>query len=416
MGRFIIKGGKKLKGIVKLSGAKNATLPILVGGILSQEEIVINNVPVFLEDVRIMLDLLETIGAKVIRENSTVRLCGKNISVWDPPMELTEKIRYSLLLLGALLSKVGKVKISLPGGCSIGERKFDLHIEGLRALGCQIDVGDNYIYGEVERLKGAEIEFYLPTTSGTENIILAACFAEGKTILKNANTRPEIIDMCRFLNGIGAKITVSNRLIEVEGVDKVGSGEYRINSGIDEAVTYMIIAGITGGEIMIKDFSLEFVKSDVEYLRKAGIEIFEWGGSVYVSGKGDIQPFDMFTAPYPGVNSDMQPLFAALALKAKGESTIVDTRFTDRFQYVQELKKFGNNIEAYGNCAVVRGGGTIAGTKVKATDLRGGASLIIAGLVAEGETEIENIYQIDRGYERIEEKLKSLGADIERVE
>lgn len=222
---------------------------------------------------------------------------------------------------------------------AIGDRKFDLHIEGLRALGCHMDVGDDYICGEVEKLKGAEIEFYLPTTTGTENIILAACFAEGKTVLKNANTRPETIDMCRFLNSMGARITVSNRVIEIEGVDRLKGTEYTIMSGIDEAVTYMIAAGVTGGEIMIKNFSLEFVKSDVEYLRKAGIEIFEWGGSVYVSAKKEIQPFDMFTAPYPGVNSDMQPLFAALALKAKGESTITDTRFTDRFQYVQELKK-----------------------------------------------------------------------------
>ncbi|MFH1963095.1 MAG: UDP-N-acetylglucosamine 1-carboxyvinyltransferase [bacterium] len=416
MEKFLIKGGKRLNGVVELCGAKNAVLPILVGAILSEEEVVLKNVPVLLKDIKVMLALFEELGVRVIVEGSTVRIFGKNISKWSLPQELTGKIRSSLLLLGLLLAKMGKVRISLPGGCAIGDRRFDLHIDGLRALGCRMDVGDDYVYGEVEKLKGAEIEFYLPTTTGTENIILAACFAEGKTVLKNANTRPEIIDMCRFLNSMGAKITVSNRVIEIEGIDRLSGTEYTIMSGIDEAVTYIIATGVTGGEIIIKNFSLEFIGSDVEYLRKAGIEIFEWGDSVYVSAKREIQPFDMFTAPYPGVNSDMQPLFAALALKAKGESTITDTRFTDRFQYVQELKKFEVDIEAYGNCAVVRGNRKIKGAKVKALDLRGGTASIIVGLIADGETEIENIYQIDRGYEQIEKKLKGLGADIERVE
>jgi len=415
MEKFLINGGKKLNGMVELCGAKNAALPILVGAILSEEEVLLKNVPVLLEDIKVMLALFKELGAQVIVEGSTVRICGKGISKWSLPLELTGKIRSSLLLLGLLLAKMGKARISLPGGCAIGDRKFDLHIDGLRALGCQMDVGNDYIYGEVEKLRGAEIEFYLPTTTGTENIILAACFAEGKTVLKNANTRPETIDMCRFLNSMGARITVSNRVIEIEGVDSLKGTEYTIMSGIDEAVTYIIAVGVTGGEIVIKNFSLEFIKSDVEYLRKAGIEIFEWGSSVYVSAKEKIQPFDMFTAPYPGVNSDMQPLFAALALKAIGESTITDTRFMDRFQYVQEFKKFGVDIEAYGNCAVVRGDKPIKGTKVKAVDLRGGIAVVIVGLAADGVTEVENIYQINRGYQQIEKKLKELGADIEKV-
>ena len=415
MRNLIICGGNNLNGIINLSGAKNAALPIIIGSILSTEEVQLFNVPSKMEDVKVLISILKQMGIKIkSKKKGDLIINGNSLQTWEAPFKLSSKIRYTLLLLGALLAKCGKVKIPYPGGCAIGERKFDLHLYGLKALGADIKINENFIEACANKLEGTEIEFYLPTTTGTENIILAACFAKGKTIIKNANTRPEILDFINFLNSMGAKIKVSPRLVEIEGVKEFHGTKYSIMKGIDEAVTYMIATGIAKGEIMIKDFDLKFIKSDVEYLRKAGLEIFEWGGSVYISAKNEIKPFDMFTAPYPGVNSDMQPLFAALALKAKGISTITDTRFTDRFQYVSEFKKFGADIEAYGNCAVVKGGKSLKGARVKALDLRTGAALILVGLGAEGKTIIENVYQIDRGYEEIEKKLGNLGANIKR--
>jgi UDP-N-acetylglucosamine 1-carboxyvinyltransferase len=414
MAVFTITGGSTLNGEVTLSGAKNASLPILFGSLISDGIVELENVPVLMEDIRVAIEIIRNVGASVEVSGNSVIIDPSEIKDPALPLDLVSRIRYSLLLLGAFLNRFGKVELPFPGGCDIGTRKFDLHIKGLQDLGAKMDVTDKGIFGSVDNLKGADIEFYLPTTSGTENIMIGACMAKGKTVIRNANTRPEIQDFARFLNSMGAKIKISSRLIEIDGVEGLGGTRHRIMMGGDEAVTYMIAAGMTGGDIVIKDYNLDHVKVDTAYLRDSGMEIFEWGGSVYISGKMGIKPFDMFTAPYPGVNSDMQPLFAALALTTHGESTITDQRFTDRFAYVNELKSFGADIENYGNCAVVRGGKLLKGAKVHATDLRGGAAEILVGLVCEGKTTIDNIYQIDRGYERLEEKLGSLGADIIR--
>jgi len=415
MAKFKINGGNRLNGEVNLSGAKNASLPVLFGSLITNEIVKLHNVPVLMEDIKVAIEIIRSIGATIDVDGNTVTIDPSGIKDPSLPLELVSRIRYSLLLLSAFLNRFGRVELPFPGGCDIGSRKFDLHIKGLQDLGAKMEVTDKGIFGNVDKLKGADVEFYLPTTSGTENIMIGACLAEGKTIIRNANTRPEIKDFARFLNSMGADIKISSRLIEINGVDGLTGTEHTIMKGGDEAMTFMIAAGMTGGEIMIRDYNLDHVLVDADYLRGSGMEIFEWGGSVYVSGKNGIQPFDMFTAPYPGVNSDMQPLFAALALQAPGESTITDQRFTDRFAYVRELKSFGAEINHYGNCAVVSGGRELTGTSVKATDLRGGTAEILVGLISDGETTIDNIYQIDRGYELIEKKLEQLGADIERI-
>lgn len=411
---FEIEGGRPLHGSVALSGAKNAALPILFGSLLSSGRVELGNVPTRLEDVRIAIRLMRRLGAEVRVKGSNVTIDPSGLDKVLVPCKLASKIRYSLLLLGVLLARLGEVRLPFPGGCDIGTRKFDLHIDGLRALGARLEVTVDGIEGTARSLRGREVDFYLPTTSGTENVILGACLARGKTVIKNANTRPEIVDFTRFLNGMGARIKVASRLIEIEGVSRLKGTKHSVMKGTDEAMTYMIAAGISGGEVKIENFDLGSLRIETQYLREAGMEVFEWGGSVYVSGKKGLRPFDMFTAPYPGVNSDLQPLFAVLALAAPGESTITDQRFTDRFAYIKELRAFGAKVDNYGNCAVVRGGRRLRGARVAATDLRGGTAMVLAGLAAEGRTVIENIYQIDRGYERIERKLGGLGAMIRR--
>jgi len=416
MALFRITGGNKLAGEVNLSGAKNASLPILFGSLISDGIVELENVPVLMEDIRVALEIIRSIGADVKIDGNRVVIDPSGIKSSALPLELVSRIRYSLLLLGVFLNRFGRVELPFPGGCDIGTRKYDLHIKGLSDLGAKMEANDKGIFGSVDSLKGAEVEFYLPTTSGTENIMIGACMAKGKTVIRNANTRPEILDFAKFLNSMGANIKIANRLIEIEGVDSLCGTKHEIMKGADEAMTYMIAAGITGSDIVIKDYNLDYLRVDTQYLLDSGMEIFEWGGSVYISGRKGIDPFDMFTAPYPGVNSDMQPLFAALALKAPGESTITDQRFTDRFSYVKELKLFGAEINHYGNCAVVLGGKELSGATVHATDLRGGVSEVLVGLMSKGETVIDNIYQIDRGYERLEEKLRGIGGNIERIE
>lgn len=412
---FEITGGTRLEGEVSLSGAKNAALPILFGSLLSSGTVELRNVPVAMADIKVAVALLRKMGASVGVRGTTVTIDPGGIASPVVPAVLAARIRYSLLLLGILLVRFGRVELPFPGGCDIGTRKFDLHIKGLRDLGAEIEVSPDGITGRAGALRGARVDFYLPTTSGTENVMLAACLARGKTVIRNANTRPEIENFAAFLNGMGAQVRVSSRLVEIEGVRRLKGTAHTVMPGGDEAMTYMIAAGVTGSEIVIRDYDLSTLRVDTQYLKEAGMKIFTWGGSVYVSGKNGLRPFDMFTAPYPGVNSDLQPLFAVLAMLAPGVSTITDQRFTDRFAYVQQLRAFGARIENYGNCAVVRGGRKLRPARVTAGDLRGGTAMVLAGLAAGGTTIVDNIYQIDRGYERLERKLGRLGARIRRI-
>ena len=408
---FEIRGGNPIRGEIELSGAKNAALPILFGSMLSNGKVVLENIPTKLNDIRVTIKIMKNLGAKVAIEGKYVIVDPSGLNKTKAPVNLASKIRSSLLLLSILLSRLGEVDITFPGGCDIGARKFDLHVKGLRNLGADIEVTERKIAGKLDgRFHGKPVDFYVPTVSGTENVILAAALAKGTTKIMNANTEPEIQDFIAFMNSMGARIKYSSRYVEVEGVERLHGTEYSVMKGNDEAMTYMIAAGMTGGEVRIKDFDLSTLKVDTQYLKEAGLEIFEWGGSVYVSGKKGVRPFDMFTAPYPGVNSDLQPLFAALALMAPGESTITDQVFMERFKYVDELRSFGADIRHYGNSAVVKGGKSLKGARVRATDLRGGTAMV----VAKGKSIIENIYQIDRGYERLERKLGNLGVSMLR--
>lgn len=410
---YIVKGGNKLFGEVQLSGAKNATLPMIAAACLGKDFTVLKNVPTSLSDVKTLISILKELGADIIVNETDVscRRGGFPNKKFAP--QRASEIRYSLLLLGLTAAFREKLELPLPGGCKIGDRKYDLHILGMEKLGAKVEENERGLYLESHKLKGNNIEFYLPTTSGTENVMIASVLAEGKTTLLNANTRPEVLQLAELLNAMGAKVTCSNRVVSVEGQSNIQGGvTVTVMPGWDEAVTYAVAAGVTGGEICIPNFNSTFIKEDIRYLNLAGVQVFEWGSSLYVSGKGEKKTFDLFTAPYPGINSDMQPLFAVLALAANGTSSIADLRFTDRFQYVEEIKKFEADISAFGNTAIINGGRKLKGTNVRATDLRGGAACILTGLFAEGETVVTNIEQVNRGYENIHEKLKGLGAEI----
>lgn len=417
MTRLVIKGPVKLNGEISVRGAKNAALPIVIASALGTHPVVLENVPTELRDIQVAMETLQYIGCQVDIGDGRVEIYLGELKETSLPQDIAGRFRSSLLFLGLLVGKCGYAKITMPGGCDLGDRRFDLHLEGLRRLGAEVEVSGSSIEVQAKKLVGTDVDFYLPTTTGTENIMLAACFAEGKTRIFNANTRPEIVDLGKFLNTLGAKVSVKNRVVEIEGMANLVGGQYRVMSGWDEALTYMMAAGMTRGEICVKKFTLQHIQYDVSYLRKAGLDIFEWGGNVYVSSKGKkLEAFHLFTAPYPGVNSDMQPLFAALASQCDGESTITDQRFTDRFQYVKQLQKLGMPIESYGNCAVVRGPAKLKGARVEAIDLRCGGALILSALAAEGTTEIEDTHQIYRGYEHVKSRLRNLGAEVEEVE
>lgn len=417
--KFVIHGGNQLNGIISLSGAKNAALPIIIASILADDDVILSNVPTFQKDVQITLEIIKSIGGSVKCEDDKVIINGKNINQL-PPDNLCNKIRSSLVFLGALLAKNNNSRVSVPGGCKIGERKYDLHIDGLRSLGVNVTTSDEYIEASHDNdLIGSNITLYLPTTTGTQNIVFGALAAKGETVIRNANTRPENQDFFDFLVKMGARITSGNRIVTIEGGHKLHGTEHRIMDGTDELITYIIMAACTGGEIQIKNASksLEYEPISAQHLRNSGVEIFNWGGSVFVSGKNkELQAIDIATAPWPGINSDLQPLFSIYSAACQGENSVTDMRFTDRFQYVEGLRQFGVDIEAYGNCAVVRGGVPLTPAEVVSTDLRGGAAFVTAALMAEGESAVSNIDQIDRGYERLEDKLTGLGAHIKRVQ
>lgn len=411
----------KIFGEVELSGAKNAALPIMVAAGLCKGKVTLRNMPTEINDVKVMVGLLREAGLHVFVDSAS-----RTIVVEKPEPFVynahfsneASKIRYSLLLMPLGLSLGDSVSIPSPGGCDLGDRKYDIHIQTLEKLGATvIDDGNTISCVKNDALKGAELLFHIATTSGSEGAIIAGVFAKGKTIIKNANTRPEVIDLVNFLNQMGAKITFKTRYIEIEGVSELHGGEYSILSDRHEGMSYAILAAMCRSDIRIKNFTDEFVKEDANLLRSIGVDIFSWGGDLFVCAKDKIlKSFSMATGAYPGINSDMQPLFAALALTIPGETLITDTRFTGRFQYVSEFRKMGAQMENYENCVIIQGGTALCGADVVATDLRCGAALTFIAGVASGETHISNYYQTERGYENIVEKLKGLGYSIERIE
>jgi len=412
-----IEGPATVSGAVSLSGAKNAALPILVAAFASDEPVTLHNVPTELNDVRVLIDILRQMGGGIEEVSpGEVHISRPQLDAWEVDPELGGRIRSSLLFLGLLAGKKGRVRLGVPGGCAIGERKFDLHLKGLEALGAKVDFTGERIELEAPRLVGADISLPVATTSGTENLMIAACFAEGTTRIHNAHTRPEIIDLANMLNALGAEVRVFQRKIEVDGPRPLKSGTYRIMPAWDEAVTLMCAATMTSGELCVENFSRSQVPGDILVLNQAGAEVMEWGGHVFLKGPERLLPVHIVTGPFPGINSDTQAIYAAMCSAANGESTITDTRFPERFAYVEEFRKFGIDIDYYENCAVVRGGARPHGAEVVARDLRCGAAVALAALAAEGQTVITNVYQLDRGYVRFEQTLRKLGVNAERIE
>lgn len=419
MEKLVINGGARLHGRVKISGAKNAVLPIIAATLLGQDiPCVLEEVPC-LDDVETISEVLTKLGVKVSfdKEKHIFTADSSTITSCDAPYELIRKMRASFLIMGPLLSRCGHSKISLPGGCAIGTRPIDLHLKGFEALGAQIEIGHGFINATVpDKLKGAKIYLDFPSVGATENIMMAACMAEGKTILENPAQEPEIIDLANFLNMMGANIRgAGTNVIKIEGVKKLTGCNYTIIPDRIEAGTYMVAAAMTHGDIYIENAISEHLKPVIAKLTEAGAEIIEDVKGIRVRNDKSLKAVDIKTMPYPGFPTDMQAQFMAMLTVSEGAGMVTETVFENRFMHVDELKRMGANIKIEGRTSVVEGPSKLLGCQVKATDLRAGAAMVLAGLVADGETQIGYIHHIDRGYDNLVAKLCSLGANIRRI-
>ena len=413
----MINGGAKLHGSVRISGAKNAVLPILAATLLADGPATIENVP-HLHDVTTTMELLGCMGVMVsVDEKLSVEVDSSTIENYTAPYHLVKTMRSSILVLGPLLARFGEAEVSLPGGCAIGSRPVDLHIKGLQDMGADIDVSNGYIHAKAKRLKGARLVLDIVTVTGTENLMMAAALADGTTIIENAAREPEVVDLANFINTMGGKITgAGTDTITIEGVEKLNGTRYRVLPDRIETGTFLVAAAITGGSITVKDTEPKLLDAVIDKLREAGAKVDVGDDWIKLDMEGKRpKAVSVRTAPYPAFPTDMQAQFAALNTVAEGTATVVETVFENRFMHVQELKRMGADIEIEGNTAIIRGVDKLTSAPVMATDLRASASLIIAGLVASGETEVQRIYHIDRGYENIEEKLALLGAKIRRT-
>lgn len=417
MDKIVINGGNKLKGDVNISMAKNSVLPIIAGSILSGDKCVIDNAPM-LEDVFVIGEILKSISAKVnINEvNNRVIIDSKPVDNLEPDSDLVKKMRASFLLMGPMMSRFGRFKISLPGGCNIGTRPIDLHLKGFTALGAKVNIGHGYVEAVADKLIGNKIYLDFPSVGATENIMMASVMAEGETIIENAAEEPEIEDLGRFLNSIGAKVIgAGTDTVRIMGVKELKGATHRPIYDRIEAGTFMIAAAITKSKIKINGVIEEHLKPIIAKLTEMGVDIKIKGETAIVDGRKVLNPVDIKTMPYPGFPTDMQAQMMALLSTIKGTSIITETIFENRFMHVSEMKRMGADVKIDGRSAVIEGVSKLTGTEVKATDLRAGAALILCALVAEGKTEITDVYHIDRGYVKIEEKLNKLGADIIRV-
>jgi len=417
MEKLFIQGGKSLKGEVRISGAKNAVLPILAATLLGDGPSVISNVP-HLRDVTTTMSLLGQMGASLtVDERMNIEVDPNTINSYQAPYALVKTMRASILVLGPLVARFGEAEVSLPGGCAIGARPVNLHIEGLRAMGADIEVEDGYIRARAKRLKGAVLVLDVVSVTGTENLMMAAALAEGTTVIENAAREPEVTDLANFLSAMGAKISgAGTGVITIEGVEKLKGCEYRVLPDRIETGTFLVAAAISGGHVIVKDTDPTILDSVLGKLKEAGAEITIGKESIELDMHGKRpKAIDLRTAPYPGFPTDMQAQFVAMNAVAEGAGQIVETVFENRFMHVQEMQRMGADIVVEGNTAMTRGIDKLKAAPVMATDLRASASLILAGLVAEGETVVDRIYHIDRGYERIEEKFSQLGAKIRRI-
>lgn len=418
MEKIVVKCINELKGEVNISSAKNAVLPIIAATILCPENITIENTPM-LEDVRVICKLLDELNCDVniSQFNDRLEINTQNIVPIDADMELIRKMRASFLIMGPMLARFGCCKLSMPGGCNIGSRPIDLHLKGFKLLGADVTSGHGFVEVKAKKLKGNRIYLDFPSVGATENIMMAAVFASGTTIIENAAEEPEIWDLANFLNSMGANIKGAGLgKITIEGVDKLRGISYKPIYDRIEAGTFMVAAAITNSKIKVNGINEEHLRPLIEKLKECGIKFENYGdNSVIVDGRFEKSPLDIKTLPYPGFPTDMQPQMMSLLSVVNGVSVITETVFENRFMHVAELQRMGANIKIDGRTAVVEGVPKLTGCEVKATDLRAGAAMILSGLIAEGETIIGDIYHIDRGYVNIEEKLSKLGAEVYRV-
>ncbi|KNF09709.1 UDP-N-acetylglucosamine 1-carboxyvinyltransferase 2 [Gottschalkia purinilytica] len=417
MPKIIVEKSPPLKGNVRISGAKNSALPILAASLLATETCILEDVPA-LNDVEVISEVLSILGADVKKiGKDMLEINSSHINNVEAPYELMSKMRASFLVMGPLLARMGKAKISLPGGCAIGTRPIDLHLKGFKALGAKIDLGRGYVEATAKELIGDIIYLDFPSVGATENIIMAATMAKGETIIENAAMEPEIVDLANFLNNMGANIKgAGTNTIRIKGVEKLTGTRHSIIPDRIEAGTFMVAAAITGGDVLIENVVSNHIKPVIAKLQECGIEVIEEEETIRVIGNGNIKSTDVKTLPYPGFPTDMQSQFMTFMSLGQGISVMTETVFENRFMHIDELKRMGADIKIDGRSAIVNGSQKLLGAPVKATDLRAGAALILAGLVAEGKTEISDIYHIDRGYTDIEEKFSKLGAKIYRVE
>ena len=415
MEKIVIRGGNRLKGEVQVSGAKNSALPLLFATLLAPGLHRVANVPQ-LRDITTVEKVLSILGAHVIREGDVFSVDANAIESIEAPYELVRTMRASVLVLGPLLARLGHARVSLPGGCAIGARPINLHLKGLEALGAKISLDHGYVEARAKRLRGARIYLDTPTVGGTENLMMAAALARGTTLLENAAREPEIVELAEALNKMGGKVDgAGSDSITIQGVDELKPLVHAVMPDRIEAGTFMIAAAITRGDVRVIGALPQHQEALIAKLREAGVEVIEEAGAIRVKGPRKIQPVDIKTRPHPGFPTDMQAQFMALMALAGGSSVISENVFENRFMHVCELQRMGADITIEGHAATVKGVKSLCGAPVMATDLRASASLILAGLAAENTTEVSRIYHLDRGYERIETKLKALGADIERV-
>ncbi len=410
-----VRGTRRLQGNIRVGGAKNAALPILCATLLSEGASRLRNVP-GLRDINTTAALLGVLGRETRVDIPEVHVGEASGNLYEAPYDLVRQMRASVLVLGPLVARCGKAKVSLPGGCAIGARPVDQHLKGLEALGAKIEVDHGYILAEAPRLKGAEIVFDIPTVTGTENLMMAAALAKGRSTLVNAAREPEVEELARVLNKMGARVDgAGTSIIHITGADELAPFDHAIIADRIEAGTFMAAVGATGGNVLIEHAPLDDLEPVVVKLRKAGLAIEREGDGARVVREGPLRSVDVTTAPHPGFPTDMQAQFMALMTQCQGRAVLTETIFENRFMHVPELRRMGAKIETRNNTAFVEGVDGLSGASVMATDLRASASLVIAGLVASGETIVRRVYHLDRGYESIEKKLGGIGADIERI-
>jgi UDP-N-acetylglucosamine 1-carboxyvinyltransferase len=416
MDALLIHGGSPLAGEVRISGAKNAALPILTASLLTADTLSLRNVPK-LRDISTMLALLAHMGVRITPgEENRVSLLGEDIPSREAPYEMVKTMRAAILALGPTLARFGEARVSLPGGCAIGSRPVDLHIKGLQAMGADIVIEHGYIHARCKRLKGTRIVMDVVTVTGTENLMMAATLADGTTVLENAAREPEVVDLARCLIAMGARIEgAGSDIVTIHGVDALHGADYTVMADRIETGTFLVAAAMTGGRVRATRAQPDTLDAVIAKLREAGARVSTGEDWIEVESDGKLTAVDVRTAPHPAFPTDMQAQFMALNCVAQGAASVTETIFENRFMHVQELRRLGANIEVSGHTALVRGVARLDGATVMATDLRASACLVLAGLVAQGETTIERIYHLDRGYERIEEKLSQLGARVRRT-